>query len=98
PYTWALLSSLPQLAQKNTELYSITGTPPSLYNKVVGDAFAPRNPYCMKIDTLAEPPMFQVSETHFAKTWLLDPRAPKQEKPAIIENIHEKLVEAYHLA
>ncbi|MDE7477934.1 MAG: ATP-binding cassette domain-containing protein, partial [Lachnospiraceae bacterium] len=52
PYTWALLSSMPQLAEKNTKLYSITGTPPSLYNKIVGDAFAPRNPYCMKIDTL----------------------------------------------
>ncbi|WP_369413345.1 ABC transporter ATP-binding protein [Aristaeella hokkaidonensis] len=97
PYTWALLSSLPQLAERNTELFSITGTPPSLYNKIVGDPFAPRNNYCMKIDTLKEPPMFQVSETHYAKTWLLDPRAPKVEKPKIIENIHEKLVEAYHL-
>ena len=97
PYTWALLSSLPQLAERDTELFSITGTPPSLYNKIVGDPFAPRNAYCMKIDTLMEPPMFQVSETHFAKTWLLDPRAPKVEKPKIIENIHEKLVEAYHL-
>ena len=97
PYTWALLSSLPQLAERNTELFSITGTPPSLYNKIVGDPFAPRNNYCMKIDTLKEPPMFQVNETHFAKTWLLDPRAPKVDKPKIIENIHEKLVEAYHL-
>lgn len=97
PYTWALLSSLPQLAQRNTKLYSITGTPPSLYNNIVGDAFAPRNPYCMKIDTLEEPPMFQVTETHFAKTWLLDPRAPKTEKPEIIQNIHEKLVEAFNI-
>ena len=97
PYTWALLSSLPQLAQRNTKLYSITGTPPSLYNKIVGDAFAPRNPYCLEIDTLREPPMFQVSETHFAKTWLLDPRAPKVEKPEIIQNIHEKLVEAFNI-
>ena len=97
PYTWALLSSLPQLAQRNTQLYSITGTPPSLYNKIVGDAFAPRNPYCLQIDTLKEPPMFQVSETHFAKTWLLDPRAPKVEKPEIIQNIHEKLVESFNI-
>lgn len=97
PYTWALLSSLPQLAQRNTKLYSITGTPPSLYNSIVGDAFAPRNPYCMKIDTLEEPPMFQVTETHFAKTWLLDPRSPKIEKPEIIQNIHEKLVEAFNI-
>lgn len=97
PYTWALLSSLPQLAQRNTKLYSITGTPPSLYNSITGDAFAPRNPYCLKIDTLAEPPMFPVSETHFAKTWLLDPRAPKTEKPEIIQNIHEKLMQAYNI-
>ena len=97
PYTWALLSSLPQLAKRDTVLYSITGTPPSLYNKITGDPFAPRNPYCMKIDTLKEPPMFPVTETHFAKTWLLDPRAPKVEKPELIENIHEKLIEAYHI-
>ena len=97
PYTWALLSSLPQLAQRNTVLYSITGTPPSLYNKIVGDAFAPRNPYCLKIDTLKEPPMFQISDTHFAKTWLEDPRAPKVEKPEIIQNIHEKLMDAFNI-
>ena len=97
PYTWALLSSLPQLAQRNTKLYSITGTPPSLYNKIVGDSFAPRNPHCLKIDTLKEPPMFQVSDTHFAKTWLLDPRAPKVDKPEMIENIHEKLMRAFNI-
>ncbi len=97
PYTWALLSSLPQLAQRNTTLYSITGTPPSLYNKIIGDAFAPRNPYCLKVDTLQEPPMFQISETHFAKTWLEDPRAPKVEKPEIIHNIHEKLMNAFNI-
>ena len=97
PYTWALLSSLPQLAQRNTTLYSITGTPPSLYNKVVGDAFAPRNPYCMKIDTLKEPPMFKVTDTHYAKTWLLDPRSPKIEKPEAIRNIHEKLLKAFNI-
>ena len=97
PYTWALLSSLPQLAQRNTKLYSITGTPPSLYNSIVGDAFAPRNPHCLKIDTLMEPPMFQVSETHFAKTWLLDEHAPKIEKPESIQDIHEKLVKAFNI-
>ena len=97
PYTWALLSSMPQLAQKNTKLYSITGTPPSLYNKIVGDPFAPRNPYCLKIDTLEEPPMFQVTDTHYAKTWLLDPRAPKIEKPEIIQDIHGKLVKAFNI-
>ena len=97
PYTWALLSSLPQLAQRNTKLYSISGTPPSLYNKIIGDPFAPRNPYCLKIDTLEDSPMFQVSDTHFAKTWLLDERAPKVEKPEIIHNIHEKLMEAFNI-
>ena len=97
PYTWALLSSLPQLAQRNTKLFSITGTPPSLYNKIVGDPFAPRNPYCLKLDTLMEPPMFAVSETHFAKTWLLDPRAPKVEKPEVIHDIHEKLIKAFNI-
>ncbi len=97
PYTWALLSSLPQLAQKNTKLYSITGTPPSLYNNIVGDAFAPRNPHCLKVDTLVEPPMFQVSETHFAKTWLLDPRAPKIEKPEGIQDIHKKLMHVFNI-
>ena len=97
PYTWALLSSLPQLAQKNTKLYSITGTPPSLYNAIVGDPFAPRNPYCLKIDTLVEPPMFKVSDTHYAKTWLLDPKAPKVEKPEGIQDIHEKLVKAFNI-
>lgn len=97
PYTWALLSSLPQLARRNTKLYSITGTPPSLYNQIVGDPFAPRNPYCLKLDTLMEPPMFPVTETHFAKTWLLDPRAPKMEKPELIQDIHEKLMRAFNI-
>ncbi len=97
PYTWALLSSLPQLAQRDTELYSITGTPPSLYNKIVGDPFAPRNPYCLKIDTLEAPPMFKVTETHYAKTWLLDPRAGHVEKPEIIHDIHEKLISAFNI-
>ena len=97
PYTWALLSSLPQLAERDTELFSITGTPPSLYNKIVGDAFAPRNQYCMKIDTLEDPPMFQVSPTHFAKTWLLDQRAPKIEKPSIIQDTYNKLKRTYNI-
>ncbi len=97
PYTWALLQSLPQLAERNTKLYSITGTPPSLYNKIVGDPFAPRNPYCMKIDTIKEPPMFKVTDTHYAKTWLLDPRAPQVKRPEAIENIHEKFLATLNL-
>ncbi len=97
PYTWALLSSLPQLAERQSKLYSIAGTPPSLYNTIVGDPFAPRNPYCMTIDKLKEPPMFRITDTHFAKTWLLDPRSPKVEKPDAIQNIHEKLVDAFNI-
>ena len=95
PYTWALLSSLPQLTEKGTDLFSIPGTPPSLYNKIVGDAFAPRNQYAMAIDLQEEPPMFKVSDTHYAKTWLLDPRAPKTEAPRNIQNLHEKMVKIY---
>ena len=95
PYTWALLSSLPQLAEKGTDLFSIPGTPPSLYNKIVGDAFAPRNSYAMAIDLVKEPPVFKVSDTHYAKTWLLDPRAPKTEAPENIRNLHEKILASY---
>ncbi len=91
PYTWALLSSLPQLGVKGENLYYIAGTPPSLYNKIQGDAFAPRNEHALKIDFEEEPPFFKVSDTHYAKTWLLDPRAPKLEKPAAIQNLHEKI-------
>ena len=92
PYTWSLLSSLPQLGNRGDQLYSVPGTPPSLYKDIKGDAFAPRSSYAMEIDFAEEPPMLQVSETHFAKTWLLDPRAPKSEKPEIIQNLHEKMV------
>jgi len=97
PYTWALLSSMPQLAERNTTLYSISGTPPSLYNKIEGDPFAPRNPYCMKIDTLKDAPMFRVTDTHYAKTWLLDPRSPKVEKPEIIRDTYNKLIRAFNI-
>ncbi len=92
PYTWGLLSSLPQLGDKGDKLFAIKGTPPSLFQKIVGDAFAPRSEYSMKIDFEEEPPMFKVSDTHFAKTWLLDPRAPKVEKPSAIQNLHEKML------
>ncbi len=95
PYTWALLSSLPQLGEKGENLYSITGTPPSLFNEIKGDAFAPRNPYALAVDFVKEPPMFKVSDTHYAKTWLLDPRAPKVERPAIIGEISERVAKIY---
>lgn len=85
PYTWALLSSLPQLGIKGQPLYSIRGTPPNLFNEIHGDAFAARNPQALKIDFVKRPPFFQVSPTHYAKTWLLDPRAPKVEPPEIVK-------------
>ena len=95
PYTWSLLSSLPQLGEKGENLYSITGTPPSLFNEIKGDAFAPRNPYALAVDFVQEPPMFKVSDTHYAKTWLLDPRAPKVERPEIISQISERVAKIY---
>ena len=90
PCTWALLSSLPQLGVKGEDLYSIQGTPPNLFYEVKGDAFAPRNPQALKIDFLERPPFFQVSPTHKARTWLLDPRAPKVEPPEHIRALREK--------
>ena len=75
PYTRALLRSLPQLGVKGHDLYAIQGTPPSLFKAIHGDAFAPRNADAMKIDFLEEPPAFQVSPTHWARTWLLAPEA-----------------------
>ena len=91
PYTWALLSSLPQLGIKGERLYSIPGTPPSLFNEVKGDAFAPRNPYAIGIDFEEVPPFFLISQTHQAKTWLLDPRAPKVEPPVAIRDLHGRI-------
>lgn len=87
PYTWALLSSLPQVGVKGTDLFSIPGTPPNLYAEIKGDAFAPRNAQALKIDFVKRPPYFQVSPTHKAKTWLLDPRAPKADPPPVVSKI-----------
>lgn len=95
PYTWALLSSLPQLSFGKSDLYAIGGTPPSLFHHIKGDAFAPRNPYALKIDFEEEPPFFALSPTHYAKTWLLDKRAPKTSRPELLQNLHEKLKELY---
>ena len=91
PYTWALLSSLPQLGVKGEELPTIDGTPPNLFNEVKGDAFAPRNKQALAIDFEQEPPFFDVSATHKAKTWYLDPRAPKIEQPKSIKMLREKI-------
>ncbi len=91
PYTWALLSSLPQLGVKGQDLYSIKGTPPNLFNEIKGDAFAPRNPQALAIDFEEQPPYFDVSPTHKARTWLLDPRAPKVEPPEHLKQMRAEL-------
>ena len=83
PYTWALLSSMPDL-DTNEKLEAIPGTPPNMIYPPVGDAFAERNKYAMQIDFEKQPPMFQVSDTHYAATWLLHPDAPKVEPPKTI--------------
>ena len=83
PYTWALLSSMPDL-DTNEKLEAIPGTPPNMIYPPVGDAFAARNKYAMQIDFEQQPPMFKVSDTHYAATWLLHPDAPKVEPPKII--------------
>ena len=91
PYTWALLSALPQLGVKGEALPTIDGTPPNLFNKIKGDAFAPRNRQALAIDFEEEPPYFEVSETHKAKTWHLDPRAPKIEPPKSVQQLRQKM-------
>ena len=95
PYTWALLSSLPQMGVKGEPLYSIHGTPPNLFQEIKGDAFAPRNPKALKIDFEKRPPYFDVSLTHKARTWLLDPRAPKVDPPEAVIKLATEGVKGY---
>ncbi|MBQ2713054.1 MAG: ABC transporter ATP-binding protein [Clostridia bacterium] len=83
PYTWALLSSMPDLDTKE-KLEAIPGTPPNMIYPPIGDAFAERNKYAMEIDFELQPPMFKVSDTHYAATWLLHPDAPKVEMPRTV--------------
>jgi len=90
PYSWALLSALPQLGVKGEKLPAIDGTPPNLFNKIVGDSFAPRNRKALNIDFLEEPPLFDVTPTHQAKTWMMDPRAPQVERPDIINKLNKQ--------
>ena len=93
PYTWALLSALPQLGVKGEDLPTIEGTPPNLFNEIKGDAFAPRNKQALAIDFVKEPPFFELSETHQAKTWYLDPRAPKIEQPPAVRMLRQQMRE-----
>ena len=89
PYTWALLSSLPQLGKKGEDLYTIRGTPPNLYHEITGDAFAPRNPQALQADFVERPPFFEISPTHKARTWLLDSRAPHIDPPKALSRIRK---------
>ena len=91
PYTWGLLSSMPDLNTNDKRLYTIPGSAPNLLHKPQGDPFTPRNKYALKIDTVVEAPMFKISETHYASTWLLDPRAPKVEMPKELKDRIEKM-------
>lgn len=90
PYTWALLSSLPQLGVKGEALYTIKGTPPNLFQTIKGDAYAPRNPKALKIDFLERPPYFEVSPTHKVRSWLMDARAPKVDPPEYIKKLRSQ--------
>lgn len=83
PYTWALLSAMPDLYSEKSEqkLFVIPGTPPDMHFPPVGDAFAQRNRYALEIDFEEQPPMFKVTETHYAATWLLHPDSPQVEMP-----------------
>lgn len=85
PYTWGLLGSMPTLESDDEELYTIPGTPPDMLNPPKGDAFAPRNQFALEIDTEMEPPMFKVSDSHYAATWLLHENAPKIEPPESVK-------------
>jgi len=89
PYTWGLLEAMPTLETKSDRLYAIPGTPPNLIDPPVGDAFAARNEFALAIDLQQEPPFFQVSPTHAAATWLLDPQAPKVTLPPEIQRRHQ---------
>ena len=93
PYTWALLSSIPDINSKE-KLEAIPGTPPNMIYPPKGDAFALRSKYAMAIDFKKEPPLFKISDTHYAATWLLDPRAPKVEMPKIVKTRIENSLKA----
>jgi oligopeptide transport system ATP-binding protein len=91
PYTWGLLSAMPDLNTEDERLYTIPGSPPNLLHEKAGDAFAPRNSYALEIDDKVDPPMFKVTDTHYAATWLLDPRAPKVEMPKELSERLERM-------
>src|SRR5690625_4955591 len=95
PYTWGLLGSMPTLESNEEALFSIPGNPPDMANLPKGDAFAPRNPYVLEIDREKEPPMFKVSDTHYAATWLLHEDAPNVEPPEEIKRRRSHFQSSY---
>lgn len=97
PYTWALMSSIPDESEKGSKLTSIPGTPPNLVLPPKGDAFAPRNKYAIKLDFEHHPPLFEVTPTHKAATWLLHPQAPKIEVPEEVKQKIEKSRKSFEL-
>lgn len=92
PYTWALLSSMPDL-NSSDRLTAIQGTPPNMLFPPKGDAFAERNPYAMEIDFKEEPPVFKINDDHYASTWLLHPDAPKVDIPELIQTRIKRMEE-----
>lgn len=90
PYTWGLLASMPTLDIHQTDLYNIPGSPPNLLHPPKGDAFASRNEFALAVDFEQEPEMFKVTDTHFAKTWLLHPKAPSVTPPAEVVRRKQK--------
>lgn len=92
PYTWGLLTSMPDLDTSGENLYAIPGSPPNLLHAVKGDAFAPRNPYALNIDVRLEPPRFKISETHYVSTWLMHENAPPIEMPRELRGRIDKML------
>jgi oligopeptide transport system ATP-binding protein len=92
PYTWGLLSAMPDLDTRNDELYTIPGSPPNMLGELIGDAFAPRNIYALHVDHRLEPPMFRISDTHSAATWLLHENAPKIDMPPELRNRVDRML------
>lgn len=92
PYTWGLLKSMPTLDTNTSSLYTIPGSPPNLLKPPLGDAFAPRNEYALAVDELYEPPLFRISNTHYAATWLLDERAPAVNPPSVLRERREEFI------
>ena len=90
PYTWGLLASMPSLDSDDEELYSIPGSPPDLLKPPKGDAFARRSEYALKIDFEMDPPLYKVTDTHYAATWLLHENAPEVVPPSVIQKLKEE--------